>query len=356
MTTALRESRQEWRRHSPVERAANKPLQERFESLTATLQTRLDAEYARNVKEKERLIERARQLLGSEDSRASIEAVKELQQQWRAIGPVPRETEHRLWEEFRQHCDAIFQRRQQEYTQYTAGLESNKAQALEICEKLEKLAASSGNELLQAAQAGLPELRQAFEATGEFPRNEARELRARFERALELCEAGVAREQARAAERRWEAFFEAADRVRAYRLALVQGSQAPQLEAAKQQTESCIASVERWPKGGLEAIKQALATPPCADLSANARALKLLCIRAEILTDTATPAEDLPLRREYQVQRLMRSMGQGLQPDETELDAIAIEWVGCGPVEDGLHAPLLERLRRCRQHRGAQRA
>jgi hypothetical protein len=57
------------------------------------------------------------------------------------------------------------------------------------------------------------------------------------------------------------------------------------------------------------------------------------------------------LRREYQVKRLMQSMGQGVRPDEGEIDAIAIDWVGVGPVEEGVYRQLLERFRRCRELR-----
>src|SRR5262249_29368800 len=105
----------------------------------------------------------------------------------------------------------------------------------------------------------------------------------------------------------------------------------------------------QWPKGALEAIKAELARQGSTDVSANRAALKLLCIRAEILTGLSSPAEDQPLRREDQVQRLLQSMGQGISPDEAQLDAIAIEWIGAGPVEAAEYLPLLERFRRCRQ-------
>ena len=65
---------------------------------------------------KRTLVERTQKLLASEDSRAAIEEVKAIQQQWRTVGLVPRDEDQRLWEEFRQHCDAIFQKRQQEST------------------------------------------------------------------------------------------------------------------------------------------------------------------------------------------------------------------------------------------------
>jgi hypothetical protein len=55
------------------------------------------------------------------------------------------------------------------------------------------------------------------------------------------------------------------------------------------------------------------------------------------------------LRREYQVKRLMQSMGQGVRPDEGELDNLAIEWVGVGPTADETYASLVDRFKECRK-------
>jgi hypothetical protein len=350
LITALRESKQEWRRHSPVDRAAGKALQERFAALMGSLQSRLDAEYARNVTEKKSLIERAQRLLASEDSRKAIDAVKELQQKWQAVGLVPRDEDQQLWKEFRQHCDAAFQKRQQESTDHTAGLETNRSKAITLCEELEKIAVLSGPELLQNARK-LPDLRSALEAIGEFPRGGARELRGRFERALERCEMAVAQQQARDAERSWTDLLDAADRVRAYRLAIARNADAAERDVLRQAAENYIAAVGGLPKGGLEAIKSELAREDGSDLAANEAALRTLCIRAEILSDIPTPPEDQGLRREYQVQRLIQNMGQGITADEAQLDTIVIEWIGVGPTEEATYTPLLERFKRCRQHR-----
>jgi hypothetical protein len=347
---ALRESRQEWRRYSAVDRAPGKALQQKFDALTASLQARLDAEYARNIKAKQTLIERAERLLTGEDSRKAIEDVKGLQQQWRTVGLVPRAEDQRLWEEFRQHCDAVFQRRQQESNEYTAALEANKSQAVALCEELEGIARLSGKELLEGAAKG-PDLRVAFEALGEFPRTDARGLHARFERALESCDRAVARQKASDAERGWSDLFDVANRVRAYRLAASRAADAAECDALRQDAETHIAAVARWPKGALETLKKELVRENSADLAANEKALRLLCIRAEILTDTPTPSEDQSLRREYQVQRLVKNMGQGSSADETTLDAMAMEWVSVGPTEEATYLALLERFKRCRERR-----
>jgi hypothetical protein len=351
----LRDSRQQWRQYSPVDPAEGKPVQEKFDAVMASLQGRLDAEYARNVKEKRLLIERVQRLLASEDTRKAIDDVKALQQKWKATGPVPRDEDRKLWEEFRQQCDAVFQKRQQEHAQYASGLEANQSRAVELCDELEKIAGLSGPELQEGTKK-LPDLRAAFEALGEFPKGRAREVHKRFERALERCEAALAQQQARDAEHSWTALFDAANHVRAYRLAVARNADSAELDRLKQTAENFIAAVTRWPRGGLESIRKALAKADGHDLAANERALRKLCIRAEILTDAASPPEDQQLRREYQVQRLMEGMGQGIAADKGELDALTFEWIGTGPTEEGTYLQLVERFKRSRQRAIEQHA
>ena len=53
-----------------------------------------------------------------------------------------------------------------------------------------------------------------------------------------------------------------------------------------------MAGVARWPKGGLQALKQALTradSASAADDASREKALRMLCIRGEILSSTPTP-------------------------------------------------------------------
>lgn len=346
--TALREARQLWRQHSPVDAAEGEGLQSKFNELMAVLQSRIDAEYARNVQEKRSLIERARGLLASSDSRKATDEVKRLQEKWKSVGPAPRDEDRKLWEEFRQQCDALFQKRQQELASHAEALETNRSQASGLCEELERIAVLPDQELLDSAKK-LPELRLAFDAIGELPKGDARQLQDRFERAFARCQGTVAQQHARDAEQGWIGLLDAANYVRAYRLALAGDADAAQRDALKQAAEDYLASAAKWPKRGLEALRNALAKQGDSDLAANELALRKLCIRAEILADTPTPAADQTLRREYQVQRLVESMGQGVKAEEGQLDTLAIEWVGVGPTEEATYLQFLERFKECRK-------
>jgi hypothetical protein len=343
---ALRESRQEWRSHSPVDRAAGRVAQEEFDAIVQRLQERLRGEYARNIADKQSLIARAQQALASEDSRKAIEDVKHLQQRWKAAGIVPREEDARLWEEFRKHCDAVFQKRQQEHTQYHANLEVNKARAMALCEDVERIAALAGQKLTEGVKE-LPRLQEEFRAVGELPNTHARDLQRRLERALDKCENSIARERVQNDERSWRDLFDAADEVRACRLAVAEGKDVGEVDALRCMVEQYIAAVPQWPKGGLAAVKAALARPGADDIVANEAALRILCIRAEILTGKPTPQSDQALRREYQMKRLVEGMGRGSSADTDAMSKVMLEWVAVGASRPDAYRELRARLATC---------
>jgi hypothetical protein len=345
LASVLSEAPQEWRRYFPVDREAGRSVQEEFEASMRRLQAKLEAWHEGNVADKQSLIKRARHLLTQEDSREAIDAVKRLQLLWKDTGPVPSAQSQSLWNEFREVCDAIYQKRQQAYAEYASGLEANKLKAMALCEEIERVAASSGAALLEAA-AKIPEWRDAYQALDEMPRTEARGLQDRFERAIELCKARIARQRLQDTEQSFRNLFEAARSINTYEWAVLQDAESSEPESLKQAAESLIAGVQQWPRGGLKAIKDALARTGSApvDLEAREKALRILCVRGEIQSETLTPAEDEALRREHQVQRLTQGMGQGISVDDGQWDAMALDWVRIGAIAPDLHQNLRDRF------------
>ena len=87
------------------------------------------------------------------------------------------------------------------------------------------------------------------------------------------------------------------------------------------------------------------------DLSANELALRLLCVRAELVADVATPESDLDLRRNYQMRRLLETKGLGADIALADLDDLALEWFTAGPVDPSIESALRVRFDRCRETR-----
>jgi hypothetical protein len=296
MAAVLREAPQEWRRYSPVDRAVGRTLQEEFDAALARIQGRIDAWHLKNAGEKAALIQQAKLLAAQEDSRDGVEAVKRLQLRWKEVGPARHDQEQALWTEFRTQCDAIFDKRQQARAQYAAEREADRARAPAL-----------------AAE------------------ERAREQTLRREKEQSMAD-----------------LFEAARRIQAYGRAVSQGDVSADCDALKQAAETFIAGVRRWPKGGAEATKEALAkagSAAPADAAAHETALRILCIRSDILTDRPTPPEDQTLRRSYQMECLVRRMGQGADTRPDQWDALALEWIRVGPVPAQIYDSLLARFR-----------
>ena len=344
---ALRLARQEWQRHTPVDRASNKPIQESFDALMHTAQSRLDAEYARNIEHKKALISQAKQLIDAQESRKAIDEMKRLQLAWREVGIVPHFQEQPLWEEFKQQCDGIYENSRRQYTAFVSELEDHKIKALDLCAAAERLAGLTGPQILEGLKQ-LPQLREEFAAVGELPKDSTHALNNRFQRALKQLEANAAQQHTLDRERSWSDFLEAGNQIRLQRLATIENAAAAQLQASARATREFIDGVTQWPKGGLQAIQHELTRAASTDIALNETALRTLCIRAEILTDTATPSEDQSLRRNYQVQRLVQTMGQGTQADPQQMTALTFEWITVGATPTPIYLQLLDRFNQCR--------
>jgi hypothetical protein len=346
VAAVLREARQEWRRYAPVDRAAAAKVQEEFDAGLKRLQDRLDGWYGQNVAEKKALIERAKGLSAKNDNREAIEAAKYLQQLWKKVGVVERDQEQALWNEFREHCDAVFQKRQQAQVEHNAALETNKVAAETVCQEVEAAGALEGHELFAAA-AKAAQWRSAFEAIGELPRAEQRALQSRFERAMKACQSRVTEVRARDRRQSFDHLLEAARHIQAYGYVVAQNAAPAEREALKLAAETFAAAVQHWPKGAAPLIKEAWQKAEAATdatLAVNEKAYRTLCIRVEIAGGQPTPPEDQTLRREYQMQRLMQGMGRQGEEDSDAWESLALAWVRIGPIAPTEYQALLARF------------
>lgn len=351
----LREAPQEWRGHSPVDREAGRPLDVEFFGALDRLRARVIAWYAANAADKQALVARASQLATSPDIPRAIDEVKRLQAQWKTIGPVPHAQSQPLWDEFRAQCNAVFERRQQELAQQNTVLEQAKSAAEDLCKQIEE-ASQEGPADRPSGEARLREWQEAFNALGELPRNDARNLHDRYQRAMSRYDSQITGLAQRALEAAEANVLAAARHVRAWQRAVIQGDAAS--DELKLAAEAFIAGVPRWPsKGILQALRQSLAVADSAEFAdqgdaAREQALRKLCIRAEILSATATPPEDAGLRRDQELQMLRQGLGQARQADERAWVAMRIEWLGLSAAEAGVHDELERRFMRCLKRRG----
>lgn len=84
-------------------------LRERFNTLNQELTQELSWERWSSSKRKEDLIQKATQLIEQEDTTQFREELQKLQAEWKEIGFTSRDDD-KLWEQFKQKCDEVYQR------------------------------------------------------------------------------------------------------------------------------------------------------------------------------------------------------------------------------------------------------
>ena len=334
----------EWQSYAPTDRDANKPLQKKFDRLLDSLREKLSSHQQHNAERKQQLIAQVDALLEISDKRAATEKVKNLQAQWKQVGVVARKQEQKLWRLFRVSCDAVFAQRQQQSVEFKAELNAHKAAAEALTNEVKTLTQLSGKELLDA-RSRVTECKREFSAVGNLPKTASVAINQHFHSAITTFETAITNQLTLAKAQVWDNLFTACDMIRLSQIA----TDTTESESLLQTAKDFIDSVEQWPKNGRHALDTKIALGHSSSGSNDhQKAWRLLCIRAEILADQDTPAEDKALRMEYQVSRLQQGFGQNSSPNGVSIQDLVIEWIAAGAVANDIYEPLLERFNHCR--------
>ncbi len=346
----LSDARREWRQYAPVDQEIAEALQAQFKAAMDGISAKLDAEFGRNVDLKRGLISEAANLVQLEDLRQAIDSAKTLQRTWKTIGIVPRDVDNPLWEEFRGHCNAVFERSAAESVAFAAQLEAAVVRAQAIIAELERIAQLTGTELREGVKT-LESLQQEFDGL-ELPRSNARELHHQAHRMSDRCHEAVHLDRARAVNQAWADVFTVASDIRGYGWALHSQASEDAVSALQGALNERVAALAAAPKFARTALERQwakmLAGEVSADVVANEATLRLLCIRAELATDSVTPADDQDRRREYQMQRLLQSRNLGADFEPVNMDDLTLEWLAVGAVDPSIDAALNARFEQCR--------
>ena len=272
----LGKAREEFYHFHPVERHEEKPLKERFEAACKNLNNELEKEYQRNENAKQVLIDDASQLINSEDLVKAIGKTRELQQQWKTIGPTRRNQDQQLWKAFQSACNAVFEKRQQNREQQQQQRELEKQQREE-------------------------QLRQE-KARQEEKLLEQQRLQQNFQRLVSICEQ------------------------------LEYGNSNDTIDALSSEWETT--AVDAAQRASLRArFDKALAIArgeASTDFYANEQQRRQLLIELEILTNSDTPEEDRQQRRDYQMQTLQKNFGKTTINPREQKEKLVQDWYALG--------------------------
>jgi hypothetical protein len=186
----LHELDRRWRQAKEAPKDKGEALWTRFKAAREQVQAKVDAHLAKqaeeqgqNLAKKEALCERAEALSESGDWVKTAEALRALQAEWKAIGPVPRAHSQRSWERFRKACDRFFTRFEEHRSERGREWEQNLAKKVALCEQAETLAASTQ---WDEAAAGVKKLQAEWRTIGPVKKTKADAIWQRFRTACDL--------------------------------------------------------------------------------------------------------------------------------------------------------------------------
>ncbi|MEM7551272.1 MAG: DUF349 domain-containing protein [Bacteroidota bacterium] len=133
-----------------------------------------------NLEKKKDLLEQLRQLVDGDETTTSIGVLKDLQETWRNIGPVPGQHNKTLWANYNALIDRFYDNRSIYFELKELDRRKNLKLKLELCEKAESL---STLENIKDAVDELNKLHEEYKHIGPVPIEQKDELWARFKSA-----------------------------------------------------------------------------------------------------------------------------------------------------------------------------
>ncbi len=247
----LKDLQNEWRDVGPVPQKKSRELWERFKvacdkvyERIKGVRSRATEEMQANLARKEVLCEQAETLAESTEWERTAEEIKQLQNEWKTIGPVPRKRSDAVWKRFRAACDRFFERRKPYLDEMLAELTQNLEKKEAMCAQAEALADSTD---WKEASLQLRDLQGDWRRIGPVPRKDMNAVNKRFRAACDHF--FERRDQQRQAER--EAQDRALDSLRAELRAIVEGAPAVALpEVAAEQADGEAGSEPGQPEPG----------------------------------------------------------------------------------------------------------
>lgn len=179
---AVQELQESWKNIGMVPRENVAALTERFKAATnafyAQHKENLKAEdEAReaNYEKKIALCMEAEAIQESSDWNATSAKMKQLQDAWKATGPVPKSKSDEIWSRFRAACDAFFEKKRAHFEEMDASKQKNLEAKSALCEKLEAMEANAQGTLEE-----LKNIEAEWKTLGMVPKEAVEAISERF--------------------------------------------------------------------------------------------------------------------------------------------------------------------------------
>ena len=181
---AMQEIQDSWKAIGMVPKENLSALIERFKKVTGEFYAKHKELLKQEDKNREdhytkklALCEEAEALKDSTDWNATSNKLKQLQEAWKSIGPVPKSKSEEIWARFRNACDSFFEKKRNHFEEMDASKQENLTKKEAICAKLEALDLSN---ITAEISATVTDLQNQWKEIGMVPKEVVETINGRF--------------------------------------------------------------------------------------------------------------------------------------------------------------------------------
>jgi len=317
----LDKAHDEFKKYSPVNHTDKKAIMQRFHDATHNIHGKLVEHFKLNAAQKQALIDEVKVLQEAEDIQQAIEECKTIQNQWKEKGNAGR-AERQLWNDFRQQCDALFEKRNEASQARKQYFDENISKANELIDQAKQMIAQPDSSSANA----LNEISDTLNGL-ELPSKVKQATTKVLADLKDALSAAMKQQKRQAQHALW---------VNAQKLAQSLG-QAEQ----KGEVDSNALSLDLEATELPAQVKAILQTRLNNAANASQDTLERLCLELEIVLEVPSPANDQAARMALQVERLQKNMGQSLPSVDAQLEDLQCRWFAVSAHNadyDTLHA------------------
>jgi hypothetical protein len=185
----IKHIQEEWKKIGPVPAAQNRNLWASFNALmdrfydNRSIYFELkELDRKKNLEQKLEICEKAEALVGMPDLKDAIKILNDFHEEFKHLGPVPREEQEALWNRFKAASDAVYSRRKEFYDGQKEGLKENLQKKEALIKKLEVDADYKGSKIKDwnSKTKEILALQKEWESIGPVPRENGKEINKQF--------------------------------------------------------------------------------------------------------------------------------------------------------------------------------
>lgn len=185
----IKKIQDEWKKIGPVPHSQNKnlwasynALMDRFYDNRSIYFELKELDRKKNLDSKLDLCSKAEALSKVEDVKEAIKSLNDLHEEFKHIGPVPREDQEALWQRFKSASDAVYNKRKAYYDSQREVFKANQVLKEKLIEKLEEFKSFKAEKIRDwnTKTKEILALQKEWEAIGPVPREAGKEINKTF--------------------------------------------------------------------------------------------------------------------------------------------------------------------------------